>query len=338
MAVSDSDRSESMMIVAGEVSGDLHGSFLVREIKAMAPDVSLWGMGGGYLRDAGVRLLYDARKLAVVGISEVLYHLVDIRRARRALIEEMERLSPSLVILIDFPDFNLSLAKHAVRLGIPVFYYISPQVWAWRSGRVRTIKRLVRQMAVILPFEKDFYASKGMEVAFVGHPLLDEIEVRQSRGEFCKKYHVNPQSEIVAILPGSRKKEILSVLPTFIEAARSIAAQKPHTVFFLALAPSLTLDDIEECGVDLSDLPMQVIFTDRYDLMAHSSLAMAASGTVTLELALLDTPMVVAYRVSAMTYFLGRRLIKVQYASLVNLIADEEVVPELSKRILPRLP
>lgn len=317
------------MIVAGEMSGDLHGASLVHEIKQLAPNTHFFGMGGDSMAKEGVRLLYDAAKLAVVGLFEVLSHLKDIKKARTLLLKEMQSLHPDLLILIDFPDFNLSLAKKAKASGIPVFYYISPQVWAWRSGRVKKIAALVDQMVVILPFEKDFYRQKGMEVSFVGHPLLDEIKVTMSPEEFRKKHNIPTEKKIIAILPGSRKKEIKAILPTFLLAARKLYKKKKNIVFILPLAPSLDISVLQGSGLSLAGLPVQIIHEDRYDLMAHSALAMAASGTVTLELAILKTPMVVAYQISALTYFIGRRLIKVKYASLVNLIGAGEIVREL---------
>ena len=317
-----------IMIVAGEMSGDVHGASLVKEMRRLSPTVSFSGMGGPCLQAEGVEILYDAAKLAVVGIAEVVSHLRDIYKARTRLLATMRAGKPDLLILIDFPDFNLSLAKKAKRLGIPVFYYISPQVWAWRSGRVKQIKSLVDKMAVILPFEKEFYRQRGIEVGFVGHPLLDQVKVSSSPSQFRAKYGIPAHKTMIGVLPGSRKKEITAILPTLLQAAQRLYAIKSEVVFLLPLAPSLQIEDLR--GVDLTnDLPLQVIRGDRYDLMAHCDLAMAASGTVTLELAIVGTPMVVAYRVSPLTYWLGRRLIKVKFASLVNLVAKREIVREL---------
>ena len=317
------------MIIAGEMSGDLHGSYLVREIQALSPGIKFWGMGGSCLRTQGVEVLCDAAKLAVVGVFEVFSHIKDIREARARLLHEMFKRKPDLLILIDFPDFNLSLAKKAKAFGVPVLYYISPQVWAWRSGRVKKISQLVDKMAVILPFEKDFFAKMGMAVSFVGHPLMDQVKTELTPSEFREKYHISPEKKIIGIIPGSRKKEIEAMLPTFIQAAKQLLKEKPDTILLLPLAPSLSLEDLQLPGIAINELPLQIIHEDRYDLMANCDLAIATSGTVTLELAILKTPMVVAYRTSPITYFLGRRLIKVKYASLVNLIGEEEIVQEL---------
>ena len=318
-----------IMIVAGEASGDLHGSKLVAAMREQAPDLAICGIGGPELAAQGVEILYDASRLAVVGIVEVISHFRFIREAMRALEKRLREQPPRLLILIDYPDFNLILAKKARRLGIPVFYYISPQVWAWRSGRVKTIKKLVDRMAVILPFEKEFYQKCGMEVEYVGHPLMDTVRASMPRAEFLQSLGIAPKSTVIGILPGSRKRELAGMLPVFLAAAKLMQEQLVKPVFVLPLAPTLSEDDLLAHGLAEAGVEVRVIRESRYDLMAACGAVMAASGTVSLELAILDVPMVIAYRVSPLTYFLGRRMIKVQYASLVNLVAGRGVVPEL---------
>lgn len=318
-----------VMIVAGEASGDLHGSHLVAAMKQLAPDLSLCGMGGRELRRQGVDILYDAAAMAVVGLVEVIAHLGDIRAARKILIDELQNHPPNLLILIDYPDFNLLLAQKARQLGIPIFYYISPQVWAWRSGRVKKIGAIIDRMAVILPFEKEFYHQRGVEVDYVGHPLLDSVRRTMSREEFCRLHQIKPDNILLGILPGSRKKEIRAMLPVFLEAAQRMTEIHDNLTILLPLAPGLTREDLLACGLDKAPVGVKVIAEDRYDLMASCDLAVAASGTVTLELAILDVPMVVAYKVSPLTWFVGNMLVKVDFAALVNLIAGREVVSEL---------
>ncbi len=318
-----------IMIVAGEASGDMHGAKLIAAMREQAPDLAVCGIGGPALAAQGVEILYDSSQLAVVGIVEVISHFRFIREAMQALEKRLREQPPRLLILIDYPDFNLILAKKAKRLGIPVFYYISPQVWAWRSGRVKTIKKLVDRMAVILPFEKDFYQKRGMEVEYVGHPLMDTVHAARPRAEFLQSLGIAPDSQVIGILPGSRKREIAGMLPVFLAAAKLMQAQLVEPVFLLPLAPTLSEDDLLAHGLAEAGVEVRVIRENRYELMAACDAVMAASGTVSLELAILDVPMVVSYRVSPLTYFLGRRLIKVQYASLVNLVAGREVVPEL---------
>jgi len=317
------------MIVAGEASGDMHGARLIAALKEQAPGAQVCGIGGPELTRQGVEILYDSSQLAVVGIVEVISHLSFIRAALRTLENRLKEQQPDLLILIDYPDFNLIMAKKAKRLGIPVFYYISPQVWAWRSGRVKTIKKLVDRMAVILPFEQEFYRERGMTVDFVCHPLMDSVRTTRTREDFLQSLGIDPESTVIGILPGSRKREIAGMLPIFLEAAKRMQKQLAKPVFLLPLAPTLCEDDLLNNGLAEAGVEVQVIREDRYDLMAACGAVMAASGTVSLELAILNVPMVISYRVSPLTYFLGRRLIKVQYASLVNLVAGREVVPEL---------
>lgn len=317
------------MIVTGEASGDLHGARLVAAMKELNPDLSVCGMGGIELRRQGVEILYDIARMAVVGLVEVITHLKDIRAALRILGNELRSNPPDLLILVDYPDFNLLLAKQAKKAGIPIFYYISPQVWAWRSGRVGKIGLLVDAMAVILPFEQEFYRQRGVAVDYVGHPLLDSVKYTVAREDFCRLHQINPDHVLLGLLPGSRKKEIRSMLPVFLETAARLARTHDNMTVLLPLAPTLTMDDLVACGLNLGQHPVKVIAENRYDLMAACDLAMAVSGTVTLELAILDVPMVVSYKMSPVTWFVGRPLISVDYASLVNLIGGKEVVSEL---------
>ena len=329
MTRKDSNDRSRIIISTGEASGDLHGAGLISAIKKLAPDIDVCGMGGKALQEQGVELLYNVSSLAVTGFIEVFSHLSDIRAAKNGMEQRLKEWRPHLLILIDYPDFNLMLAKKAKQLGIPVLYYISPQVWAWRSGRVKKINRLVDRMAVILPFEQEFYRQKHMEVDFVGHPLLDSVKLACSKKEFLKRHGIPGNGTRVGILPGSRKKEISSILPVFLESAKKLYEQRKDLVFLLPLASTLTREDLEENGLNNYGLDIKVVSENRYDLMAACDAVMAASGTVTLELAILNIPMVVSYRTSPLTYFLGRRLIKVQFASLVNLVAGKEVVEEL---------
>jgi lipid-A-disaccharide synthase len=322
-----------VMIVAGEASGDMHGANLVRAMLARNPDLRFCGMGSTELQRAGVELLYDAAKLAVVGAIEVLSHLSDILRARRALVERMQRHRPALLILIDYPDFNLLLAKKAKKLGIPIFYYISPQVWAWRSGRVRSIKRLTDRVAVILPFEKAFYASHGMQVDFVGHPLMDSVKPGLSPAEFKALHGIEPTRKLIGLLPGSRRKEVAALLPDFLAAAELRAKDDPHDyTFLIPQAPTITRSLLEEHGLAAwnNRLDYRVITEDRYAMMAACDAAVAASGTVILELAILGIPTVATYRISRHTYWMGKLLIRnVRFFSLVNLIGERLIIPEL---------
>lgn len=321
-----------IMIVTGEASGDLHGANLLREMGLRVPDLQACGMGGSELAGRGMEILYDAAKVSVVGIFEVLAHLTDIFTAQRVLRRRLERDRPDLLILIDLPDFNLPLAKKAKRLGIPVFYYISPQVWAWRSGRVKLLRQWVDKLGVILPFEEEFFRHHGVEAYYVGHPLLDTVTVTMNRDEFCRHHGIDPHRRLIGLLPGSRKREIASLLPVYLESARLIQRQlEEKPVFLLPLAPTVSDQDLLAAGVAQAkaELDLFIIRENRYDMMAACATVIAASGTVTLELAILGVPMVVTYKLSPLTYQLARLLVKLDYFALPNLIAGERAVPEL---------
>ncbi|PIE69198.1 MAG: lipid-A-disaccharide synthase [Deltaproteobacteria bacterium] len=323
-----------ILIVTGEASGDMHGAALVRAMRDQRPELTFSGMGGTALANAGVTILYDAGKLAVVGVTEVLAHLGDILRARRVLLQKMNdpRERPSLLILIDYPDFNLLLAKKAKQLGIPVFYYISPQVWAWRRSRVHTIGRLADRIGVILPFEQQFYARHGYTVDFVGHPLMDTVPSQLSKASFRAQHGIEPKQQVIGLLPGSRRKEVCSLLPDFLAAAQLLEQRHPgRFVFTLPVAHTLSASLLEEIVAEHAHgLDIRLFTADRYALMAGCDAALAASGTVTLELAILGIPAVVAYRLSAGSYWLGKMLIRhLEFFSLVNLIAGQAVLPEL---------
>nr|MBF0221975.1 lipid-A-disaccharide synthase [Desulfobulbaceae bacterium] len=321
---------KKIMVIAGEASGDMHGANLVKAMKSINSDLYFCGVGDEALRQAGVEIIVESREISVVGLIEVVFHLRDIRRAFKLIVNRLQKDQPALLILIDFPDFNLMLAKQAKKIGIPVFYYISPQVWAWRSGRVNKIARLVDKLAVILPFEKDFYTQRGVEIVeFVGHPLVDCVTVSEESETFRPMHSIPATATVVGMLPGSRIRELRSILPEFIEAAHKLKQQKKELCFLMPLAPTLEESDLEISDEIKTLLNLKIVRGQRYDLMANCDLVMVASGTVTLELALLNVPMVVVYRISPLTYFLGRRLIKVKFASLVNLIAGKEVVKEL---------
>lgn len=329
-------QDKKVMIIAGEASGDLHGARLVTAMQNKRSGLSFCGMGGKELEAVGVELLFDAKRIAVVGIAEVFSHLKDILLARKILKNRMKADRPDLLILIDFPDFNFMLAKYAGKLGIPVFYYISPQVWAWRSGRVKTMKKLVKKIGVILPFEEKFFRDRGVAASYVGHPLLDSVHSDCSREEFCSAHNIEADSLLVGLMPGSRKKEISSLLPVLLQTAKTVQQQTDKKlVFLLPVASTLSEEDIRANGADEfgQGLELRLITEKRYDMMAACDAALVVSGTVTLELALLDTPMVVFYKVSPATYRMGRWLINkdLKYFSLVNLIADDGVVSELAQ-------
>ena len=323
---------QKIMIIAGEASGDLHGARLVQAMQEQEPGLAFCGMGSREMAAAGVEILFDASRIAVVGLVEVLTHVSDIFSALKIVKKRMQADPPDLLILIDFPDFNLILARKAKKLGIPVFYYISPQVWAWRTGRVKTIGRLVDTLGVILPFEESFYRSRGVMAHYVGHPLLDSVKVTGDRDSFCLRHGINPGHKLVGLLPGSRRKEISALLPDLLAAAKRLLGKYEHEfVFLIPVASTVSEEELWNNGLgDYSELiNFRLIREDRYDMMAACDVVVAASGTVTLELAILGVPMLVVYKVSPHTYFIGRLLVRhMQFFSLVNLIAEQPVVTE----------
>ena len=316
------------MIVAGEASGDLHGGNLVREMQRIDPDLSFYGVGGERMKAAGVNLIADAADMAVVGLTEVVFKLGTILQAMHRLKTSLRKERPDLVILIDYPDFNLSLARTARQLGLKVLYYISPQVWAWRKGRIDTIQKSVDRMAVILPFEEQFYREAGVNVTFVGHPLLDEVRKKYARTEAMKRFGLKDEAITVGILPGSRRSEVERLLPEMLKACRILMEKLSPLQFVLPLAGTLDSDFVRDI-LRQFPVPVNVIRDEIYDVIAVSDVAIVASGTATLETALLETPMVVVYKVSAFSYAIGRRFVHVDHISLVNIIAGRTIVPEL---------
>ena len=320
-------RFKEVMLVAGEASGDLHGSNLVKAIHRIDPQIHFYGIGGEKLRRAGVEIVADLSEMAVVGITEVLSKLGFILKVRRKLKKFLQEKHPDLLILIDYPDFNLSLAKEARKNGVKVFYYISPQVWAWRKGRIYSIAKLVDRMAVILPFEVPIYEKVKLDVSFVGHPLLDAIKRKYTREEALKKFDLKEGATTVGILPGSRDSEVKRLLPAMLKAAEILEDRLPSVQFVLPLADTLNYDFVAGI-VSQSSADVKIVSDDIYDVMGLSDIAMVASGTATLETAFLGTPMIIVYKISTLSYLIGRAVINIDNIGLVNIIAGKTVVPE----------
>lgn len=321
-------RGTKIFISTGEASGDLHGSYLARAIKAREPGASVTCLGGPLLERAGVDIVVDNRDMAVIGISEIVRHLKSIYRAWQKISSHIVCDRPDVVVLIDYPEFNFKLARLARRHGIKVFYYIGPQVWAWRSGRVNTLRRLVDEMAVILPFEASFYERRGMAARYVGHPLLDVLAKAPSVEDSRARYRCGLSGLVVGLLPGSRPSEIRLVLPVLMQAARLLHGVLPDISFLLPAAPSLDCELLKKEIASL-DVPVRIVSGDTYGAIRASDLVLATSGTVTLETAILGTPMIIVNRVSNFTYYAGRNLIRVKYVGLPNLVAGRSIVPEL---------
>lgn len=318
----------SVMIVAGEASGDQHAARLARGLRARAPGIELFGMGGSALRAAGMELLVDSTALAVVGVVEVLRHYPRLRAALDTLQEALRRRRPDLVVLVDYPDFNLRLARTAKALGVPVLYYVSPQVWAWRRGRVKTIARLVDHMAVIFPFEVEIYRAAGVPVTFTGHPLAETLHATARREATLRRWGLDPARRTVALLPGSRHGEIRRLLPTALQTAQRLLARDPELQFLLPMAPGLGKADFAT-ALQSVDLPLALVRDDTANAVAAAEAALTASGTATLVVGLLGTPLVIYYKVAWPTYLLGRLLVRgVKHIGMVNVLAGRELAPE----------
>ena len=320
-------RFKKVMIVAGEASGDLHGSNLVKAMHHIDPQIHFYGIGGERLKEAGVEIVANSSDMAVVGLTEVLSKLGFILKARRKLKKYLQEEHPDLLILIDYPDFNLPLAREARKNGVKVFYYISPQVWAWRKRRIYSIARLVDRMAVILPFETSIYERVKLDVSFVGHPLLDAVKKKYTREEALKKFNLKDGVTTVGILPGSRDGEVTKLLPEMLKAAEILEHRLSSVQFVLPLADTLSYDFVAGIVRQYS-ANVKIIKDNVYDVIGLSDIAMVASGTATLETALLETPMIIVYKVSPVSYLMGRVFIDVDHIGMVNIIAGKTIVPE----------
>jgi len=310
------------MIIAGEASGDIHGARLVSAMKERNKDLFFCGIGGKALRDAGVEIIQDASTLSVVGITEVFSKIFSLIKGMAGAKRLLKSSKPGLLILIDFPDFNLKIAANAKKLGIPVLYYISPQVWAWRQGRLKKIKELVNHLVVILPFEKEFFKKHGVPVSYVGHPLLDG-------GPSSVKWNEKKDTTVIGLMPGSRDSEIGKHLPVMLEAASLIVRKMNRVKIAVSLAPTVKREYVEKIVEKYGAYDYDIVSGGADQILKRCSLVVAASGTVTLEAAIAGVPMVIIYRVSPVSYRLGKAMIKVPNICLVNLIAGREIVPEL---------
>jgi lipid-A-disaccharide synthase len=333
---------KSILIVAGEASADRYGASLVCRLLAMhGPEaLAFYGTGGDAMAKAGVRLLGHIRDLAHIGVREALTGLGIYYRLYRRLINESLANPPALAVLLDFPEFNLKVAKKMKRLGVPVVYYISPQIWAWRSGRIKAIRQDVDKMLVILPFEEKYYRERGVAAEYVGHPLLEDFNPDFNREAFLRRVNLIPERRTVAILAGSRLREIDYILPTLLEAA-SLIRRKLPAQFLISAAPSIGPEPVRNLAQRILGEPenegnYRVLTEDSRDILANADFAFVKSGTSSLEAALVGTPFLITYKISSLSWFIGTLLIRSPMLGLVNLIAGEKIVPELyQKRATP---
>ena len=326
--------SKNILVIAGEASGDLHGASLIRELKNLDSSLKIFGIGGNKMKAEGMELIYHIDKMAFLGFVEVIKHLPFIKKVQRDLIAEVKRRKVSEVVLIDYPGFNLSIAKKLKQLEpelkLELIYYITPQVWAWGKGRVYKIRELFKKVLVVFPFEEKFFKEKNVNAEFVGHPLIQEIDNYNfvSRNLLDNKFDLDPAKEILLILPGSRKQEVKSIFPEAVNAASKLADEFDMQI---VVACSSNLD--EKVFDELTDHKnFKVIKDHTYDLLKHAKFGIVKSGTSTLEAGLLELPMVIIYKTSWLTYTIGKSLVKIKNIGMANIVLDEQVVPELIQK------
>jgi len=314
-----------ILISAGEASSDRYAAMLVEELRRVWPDAQFFGCAGPRMRAAGVDPVIEAESLAVVGLVEVVAHLPRIWRQYRKLVGAAQKARPQLAILTDSPDFHLRVARRLKKLGVPVVYLVAPQVWAWRKGRLPLMRRTIDRLLCIFPFEEAFFRNNGIAAEYIGHPLAGQVRPRLEKSEFFRKHRLAPNRQLVTVLPGSRKGEAARHLPALVEAVERIYRQQA-THFLLPASETTGAAFFRE---RIGRAPIQVIEGETWEAIAHADLALAASGTVTIEAALAGTPMVTFYKVNAVSWLLGRLLVRVPFYSMVNLVAERAIVPEL---------
>lgn len=320
------NKMKKILIVAGETSGDLHGGNLVKSIKSLNPEIHFFGIGGNNMKSAGVELLYHIDSMAFMGFVEVIRHIPFLRKVKKDLVTKVKEFDVDAVILIDYPGFNLSLAKALKKLNKKIFYYISPQLWAWGKNRLKLIKELIHKMIVVFPFEEKMYREAGINVDFVGHPLIDVIEQYKFEppNDFFEQFKIEQNKKIITIFPGSRRQEINKILPITIESIK-LLKQKFDLEVLVAGVDSININVYEKfCGNEA-----KLVFNKNYDLMKYADAGIIKSGTSTLEAALFGLPFVVVYKTSFLSYLIGKSLIQIDKISLANIVADKKVVTEL---------
>jgi lipid-A-disaccharide synthase len=323
------------MLLAGEASGDAHGAEVAVELKKMQPEIRLTGMGSDEMQQAGVELFFDSRSIAVVGIVEILKHWGDIKQAMNLVKQRLETTRPDLLILVDYPEFNLKMARHAKSLGIKVLFYISPQVWAWRPRRIHKIGRSIDHMAVLFEFEVDYYQRANIPVTFVGHPLVDKVKTGKNVDTTRQRLGIDQDARVVGLFPGSRHSEINKHLELLLDTAASmqqqdaaLQQQDAALQFVLPVAASLNYDEIKQV-CDGYDIRLTLTQDELYDVIANCDVIASCSGTVTLEIALLQVPMCIIYKTSELSYQILKRLITIDHLGLANIITQKEIVKEL---------
>lgn len=315
-----------ILLIAGEASGDLHGAGVVKALKHLDPELDVFGVGGDHMRSEGMEVIFHIDRLAFMGFVEVVKNLKSVKELREKLTAIVRDRKPDAAVLIDYPGFNLRFAKTLAALGVPVIYYVSPQVWAWHKGRVAKMRGVISSMKVVFPFEVEIYRRAGIDVEFVGHPIVERIASRQSRVEFFREHGLDPAQKLIALLPGSRRQEIEAIFPVMIEAAERLM-QAFDVQVAVGVAPNLGLEVLGRyLAAKESIVPVE---SATYELMHHADAAIVTSGTATLETGWFGTPMIIVYKTSPLTFQIGKMLVDVPYIGLANIVAGKQVAPEL---------
>lgn len=319
--------NKKLMIIAGEVSGDMHGSALINSIKELEPDMQIYGIGGNLMQAAGMELIYHIKAMAFLGFAEVVKHIPFIKRVQKNLLRRIEKENIKEVVLIDYPGFNLNIAPKIKKLGAKVYYYISPQIWAWGQGRVKKIKKYVDKMIVLFPFEKEFYEKAGVEVDYVGHPLIDRLAEYNflTKDQLVEKLNLDREKEILIVMPGSRQQEVERIFPEVIKGAEKIA-NKFNLQIVVACSENIDQDLLHRLAGEIS---FTISKGYNYDLLANAKFGIIKSGTSTLETGLFKLPGLVVYKTGTLTYYIGRALVKVKNLAMANILVGETVLPEL---------
>jgi len=332
---------DKIFIITGDISGDMHGAFLAKSLLKKEPHLQIFGMGGERMKAAGIKVLFDLTQFSLMGFVEVARHIVLFRRVLYQLIAKITIEQPDAIVFIDYPGFNLRLAEKIKPLSIPLIYYISPQVWAWGKNRIKKIASLFSRMIVILPFEKELYEKEGLSAFFVGHPLLDVVKTTGLMNQVPTISNGRASSATtITLLPGSRSCEVRRLLPVMVKLAQLIKEKKPETQFIILAASSLMEKEIEKI-LKKKKISLRVTREKKYDLIKSSTFALTASGTATVEIAILERPMIIFYKVSPFAYLFLKKMVKLPYIGMVNIIAKKEIVPEFiqgranAEKILP---
>jgi len=324
--------NKSILIIAGEVSGDIHGANLIREMKNSVPNLHFFGIGGDRMKEEGAELFYHINQMSLIGLTEIIKHLPFVFNVINRIVLIAKERNPDLIILIDYPGLNIRIGKRLKKLKKRIFYYISPQVWAWGKNRIKKIAEFTDKMVVILPFEEEIYQNAGIDVEFVGNPLLDIVKTDLTKEEFFTKNQLSRNKITIGLLPGSRIQEIRNLLPEMLKAMKIITEKMKNVQGIISVSPSIEKSVYDE--IIERNFPVKSVEKFNYPIMKYSDLLIVASGTATLEATIFETPMIIVYKVSPITFLFAKLFVKIPYIGLANILAKEKIVPEIIQKKL----